>query len=82
MDTDIDNKTTYDITFLACSFIGKNCKFIDCGFKNGYLFKEKCKFIKCNFDQSHNFTSGAFVRGCEFVQCVFDNILVPNFRIV
>ena len=35
-----DNKSIYNIRFIACLIIGKNCEFINCEFKNGCLFKE------------------------------------------
>ena len=84
MDTDIyvKNKIIFNIKFLACSFIDINCEFINCEFKNGCLFNESWKFTKCNFDKHCNFAiNGAFAKGCKFVQCTFDNILAPNFKI-
>ena len=84
MDTDINvkNKSISNIRFLLFSFTDINCEFINCEFKNGCLFKESCKLTKCNFDKHCNFAiNGAFAKGCEFVQCTFENILAPNFKI-
>ena len=71
-----DNKSYSNIKFLACSFTGKNCEFINCEFRHGCVIKEKCKFTKCNFDKHCDFDRGGeFASGCEFVQCTFGNII-------
>ena len=71
-----DNKSIYNIRFIACLIIGKNCEFINCEFKNGCLFKESWKFTSCEFNQYCR-----FVRGGEFKQCKFYDILFSNFII-
>ena len=81
MDTDINvqNKSISNIRFLACSFICKNCEFINREFRHGCVIKESCKFTNCKFDEYCNFArGGTFARGCEFVQCTFDNILISK----
>ena len=73
-----DNKSYSKIRFLACTFTGNNCEFINCEFKHGCDIKESCKFTNCTFDEYCNFARGCFVRGCEFVQCKFDIILISK----
>ena len=74
-----DNKSYSKIRFLAYTFIGKNCEFINCEFEHGCVIKESCKFTNCTFDKCCNFArGGTFARGCEFVQCTFDNILISK----
>ena len=75
--TNIENNKIYtNVKFLACSFLGKNCEFINCEFMHGCEINESCKFTNCTFDKYCRFD--CFVKGCEFVQCKFDDIVISK----
>ena len=73
-----NNESFSNNIFIKCSFTGKNCEFINCEFIYGCDIKESSKFTNCRFDQYCNFASGSFARGCEFVKCKFDGILISK----